>query len=418
MSAETKKSHFGFVALLIVAIAGIGAGVYYQLNVRKGEAKALAATVAESPESKNPVVALGRVRMAQGEGSIEIPGQTVALTETPIYTRTDGYLKRRLVDIGQHVHKGDLLIELDTPDLDQQISQARATLTQSQASLAQLQANVKAADSTLRLTRMNAQRSKALADQGVGTRQDADNQAAAAETAEANLHAVEESVRAQQALIDANAANVNRLLEQKKYARLEAPFDGVVTYRNPAASDVGTLISSGSNSAIREVLRISQVQTLRVFVDVPQSYAPFIQLDQKAELVFDEFAGRKFPAKVQSTTGAVDPTTRTMLTVLLVDNPKEQLLPGMYTKVRFHLAGRVNVPRLPADALLLRSEGPQAAVVDDSNRVHLTKLTLGRDYGSELEVISGLSAGDRVVQNPTDAIREGVVIQPKEKAAK
>ncbi len=157
---------------------------------------------------------------------------------------------------------------------------------------------------------------------------------------------------------------------------------------------------------------------MRIFVDVPQTYASVIRLDQPAELVIDEFPGRIFPARVKSTTSSVDPNTRTMLTVLLVDNSKGELLPGMYAKVRFHLPHTVNVLRLPAEALMFRTEGPHAAVVGPDHKVHLHKLTLGRDYGPEVEVTSGLAAGDLVVLNPTDAIRDDLLVDPKERAVK
>ncbi len=349
---------------------------------------------------------------------MEIPGQTVALLETPIYARVEGYIRQRSVEIGDRVTKGQLMMELDTPELDQQIQQARATLAQSQAALAQVQATLQAAQSNLKLAGLTAGRYRTLADQGVMSKQDNDTAQAALETGQANVHAAEETVTAQRATIASNQANLNRLLEQKKYARMEAPFDGVITYRNPKSSDVGTLISSGSSSANAEILRVSQIQPLRIFVDVPQSYAPVIRLDQPAELVIDEYAGRVFQARVKSTTASVDPSTRTMLTVLLVDNSKGELLPGMYARVRFHLPHTVNVLRLPAEALLFRTEGPYAAVVGTDHKVHLHELTLGRDYGPEVEINSGLAAGDLVVLNPTDSIHEDALVDPKEKAAK
>jgi len=308
-------------------------------------------------------------------------------------------------------------VELDTPDLDQQIEQARATIAQSNAALSQVQANLQALQSNLKLARVTADRYRTLTEQGVMSKQDNDTSAAALESGQANVHAAEESVHAQQATIAANDANLRRLLEQKKYARMEAPFDGVITYRNPIASDLGTLISSGSGSSVPEILRVSQIQTLRIFVDVPQSYAPVIRVDQPADLIVDEFAGRVFAARVKSTTSSVDPTSRTMLTVLLVDNSDGALLPGMYTKVRFHLPHTINVLRLPAEALLFRTEGPFAAVVGPDHKVHLHKLTLGRDYGPEVEIPSGLAPGDAVVLNPTDSIREDAVVESKERPA-
>lgn len=413
-----KKSHVGLLVLLVLVGVGLAGAIAYELSQRKTQQQALAATTAETVSGGVPSVQVARVHSAVSEATVEIPGQTVALLESPIYARVDGYIRQRTVEIGDRVKKGQLMMELDTPDLDQQIEQARAVLAQSQAALAQVEASLQAAQSTLKLARVTADRYKALADQGVISKQDNDTTQAAVESGQANVHAAEETIHAQQATINSNSANINRLLEQKKYARMEAPFDGVITYRNPKSSDVGTLISSGSGSSNPEILRVSQIQPLRIFVDVPQSYAPVIRLDQPAALLIEEFPGRVFPARVKSTTASVDPQTRTMLTVLLVDNSNGELLPGMYAKVRFNLPHTVNVLRLPAEALLFRTEGPHAAVVGADHKVHLHKLTLGRDYGPEVEVTSGLSAGDIVVLNPTDTIHEDVLVDIKERPAK
>ncbi len=345
-------------------------------------------------------------------------GKPWRLLETPIYARVDGYIKQRTVEIGDRVKKGQLLMELDTPDLDQQIVQARAALAQSQAALAQVQATLQSAQSSLKLSSVTSERYHTLATQGIMSKQDDDTARAALETGQANVHAAEETVRAQQATIAANEANLNRLLEQKKYARMEAPFDGVITYRNLKSSDVGTLISSGSASSNPEILRVSQIQPLRIVVDVPQSYAAEIHVNQSAELALDELPGRMFPARVTSTTASVDPSTRTMLTILQVDNSSGELLPGMYAKIHFRLAHSVNVLRLPAEALMFRTEGLFAGVVGEDHKVHLHKLALGRDYGPEVEVNSGLRAGDLVVLNPNDAIREGALVQPQERSGK
>jgi RND family efflux transporter MFP subunit len=414
-AAAPKKSHVGFLVLLLLVGIGLAAGIYYELSQRKTEARSLAADSADAAAGYGSAsVDVARVHAAPSEATVDIPGQTMALQETPIYARTDGYIKQRMVEMGDRVKKGQLLVELETPDLDQQIEQARATLAQSKAALAQLQATLVGSQSSLKMARVTAQRNKSLVTQGIISKQDNDQAETAQETGEANVNAAEQSVLAQQSLIAANDANLKRLIETKKYASMEAPFDGVITYRNPQASDVGTLISSGSGTAAREILRVSQIATLRVFVDVPQSYATVIRVGQPAALLVEEFPGRIFPARVTSATEAVDPASRTMLTVLQVDNSSGTLLPGMYAKARFNLPHTVNVLRLPAEALIFRTEGTLAAVVGDDHKVHMHKLTLGRDYGPEVEVTSGLQAGDMVVLNPTDAIRDGAVVTPKE----
>jgi len=417
-NTPAARKHYGFLVLLLLIGIALGTGIAYELSQRKAQEHALAASVVEIAGVSAPNVNVARVRFAPSEATVELPGQTMALVETPIYARTDGYIRQRYVEIGDRVKKGQMLIELETPDLDQQIEQARATLAQSRAALAQLQANLQASQSSLKLARITAQRTDTLADEGVLSKQDKDTATAALENGQANVHAAEEAIRAQDAVIAANDANLKRLIETKNYARMEAPFDGVITFRNQAASDVGTLVSSGSGTSVKEVLRISQLGTLRIFVNVPQTYAPVIRVGQRAQLVVDEFAGRTFAASVTNASGSVDPASRTMLTVLEVDNSSGALLPGMFAKVRFLLPHTVNILRVPADALIFRADGTFVAVVDQEHKIRLRQLTLGRDYGTEVEAASGLEAMDLVVLNPTDAIREGVLVEPKERAGK
>ncbi len=360
------------------------------------------------------MVNVGRVHTAPLKSAIELPCQTVAMQETPIYARTDGYIKRRGADIGTRVKKGQMLFELDTPELDQQIDQANATLAQSKAALQQLQAAQLAAQSNLKLADVTAKRWKNLTEKGVFARQDLDEKTAALELAQANVKSAEENIRAAQSTIAANEANLRRLEDMKAFDRLEAPFDGVVTFRS-LESDIGTLMTAGNTSSSRVVMRIAQIDVLRVFVSIPQSYAPLIHDNVPVELTVDELPGRVFHTKVQGITHSVDAASRTMLAVLLVKNDKEELLPGMYTKARFNLPHPVDILMLPADALMLPTSGPQVATIDENHRVHFQKVTLGRDYGAEIEIESGLHANDMVILNPTDAVREGVIVEPKER---
>jgi RND family efflux transporter MFP subunit len=411
-----KKSHGKFIALLVVLgvllIAGIAAGVM----MRQTHDRALAAT-AEDDADRAPMVNVGRVRPSGAKSTIELPGDLVARVETPMYARVDGYLKQRPVDIGDHVKKGDLLVEIDTPDLDAQIAQTQATLAQSKATLQQLRAALLVAKSNAKLAATTAERYRILLQQESVAKQDYDNQAAQAEVAEANIKQAEENIHAAESTIAANAANVRRMEELKVYTRLLAPYDGIVTYRSPQ-SDPGTLISAGNTTQSRELIKVSQIDTIRIFVNVPQSYSTLIHAGQNADLMVDEYPGRTFPATVRGTTNAVDPATRSLLAVLLVNNPKGELLPGMYAKVRFALPHMVSVMMLPADALVLKTDGPHAAVVGADRKIHFHKLVLGRDFGAEIEVNSGLEEGDAVVLNPTDAIREGVMVEMKDRGGK
>jgi RND family efflux transporter MFP subunit len=411
-----KKSHAKFVAILVIVGILLAAGVAYGVLKRQTHDRALAST-ADDDAVRAPVVNVGRVTQAGAKSTIELPGDLVARVETPMYARVDGYLKRRPVDIGDRVKKGDLLVEIDTPDLDAQIAQSQATLAQSQATLQQLNAALAVAKSNAKLADLTAERYKSLLAKDAIAKQDYDDRSAQAEVAAANVKQAEENINAAKSTIAANAANVQRMKELKVYTKLLAPFDGIVTYRSDR-SDPGTLISAGNTTQSRELIKISQIDTLRIFVNVPQSYSTLIHDGETADLIVDEYPGRTFPAHVRGTTNAVDPATRSMLAVLLVDNPKGELLPGMYAKVRFALPHTVSVLMLPADALVLKTDGPQAAVVGLDHKVHFHKLVLGRDFGAQLEVNSGLEEGDAVILNPTDAIREGVTVEVKERAAK
>lgn len=411
-----KKSHAKFIALIVVVGILLTVGVVFGVMKRQTRDQALETTAAEDA-GQALVVNVGHVRKAGAKSTIELPGDLVARVETPLYARVDGYLKRRPVDIGDRVKKGDVLIEIETPDLDAQIAQAEATLGQSKATLQQLRAALAVAKSNAKLAATTAERYRILLAQESVAKQDYDNQAAAAEVAEANINAAQENIHAEESTITANAAAVQRMQELKIYAKLVAPYDGVITFRS-AQSDPGTLISSGNTTASRELIRVSEISTIRIFVNVPQSYSTLIHAGQTADLTVDEFPGRTFAATVRGTTNSVDPASRSLLAVLLVDNRKGELLPGMYAKVRFSLPHMVSVMMLPADALVLKTDGPHAAVVGADHKVHFHKLVLGRDFGAELEVNSGLNEGDAVVLNPTDAIREGVTVETKDRAGK
>jgi RND family efflux transporter MFP subunit len=407
-----KKSHVGFLVLLFIVGAALAGAVVYELGIRKTQDKALASTLTESA-TRAPVVNVGRVHPAPAQSTIEFPCQTVAMVETPVYARADGYIKARPVDIGDRVKKGDLLFEIETPELDQQMQQAQATLAQSRAALMQFRASLGAAQSNLKLAEVTAKRWKNLTDKGVFARQDLDEKTAALELAQANVKSAEENIRAAESTVTANEANLKRLGEMKVFDRLVAPFDGVITFRS-VQSDLGTLITAGNTSSSRELMRVAQINVLRVFVSIPQTYAGLIHDGLAANLVVDELPGRLFRTTVGGITHSVEANSRTMLAVMLVKNDQEALLPGMYAKARFDLPHAVNALMLPADALMLPMEGPQAAVVGTDHKVHFKRVTLGRDYGAEIEVLSGLLDGDLVVLSPTDAVREGVVVEPKQ----
>ena len=412
---EPKKSHVGFFVVLFLLGVGLTAAIVYELTQRKEQDRTLAASSIENA-GRAPSVNVGRVRKAPPASSVELPCQTLAMIETPIYARADGYLKQRPVDIGNRVKKGQLLVEIETPELDQQIEQARATLAQSKAAVSQLQANLIAAKSSLKLAEVTAERWKKLTDDKVFAKQDLDEKVAALELAQANVKAAEQNITAAESTVVANDAALKRLENLKTFDRIVSPYDGVITFRS-VNTDIGTLITSGNTTSSRELMRVAQIDVLRVFVSIPQSYAPVIHDGVTAELTVPELPGRVFRTTVSGITHEVDSNSRTMLAVLLVPNPKEELLPGMYAMAKFSLPHAVNVLLLPAEALMLPTSGAQVAVVGADHKIHFQKVTLGRDYGAEIEIDSGLNAGDIVVLNPTDAIREGVTVEPSEHSA-
>lgn len=388
---------------LVLALVVIGA-IVFGLRPRLVREKALAAA-SEAVEEKPPVVNVAPARQSPPKTELELPGDLQAEIETPIYARADGYLRRRLVDIGDHVRKDQLLAEIDTPELDQQLSQARASLAQSQASLVQLQANLVQARANLKLAQVTWNRWSHLADRGVYSRQDADEKQADFEARKADVDAAIASIDATKKLVDANTANVHRLEDLKAFASVIAPYDGVVTNRN-MTMDPGTLVNSGNGGPNREIFRVAQIQTMRIFVNVPQAYAPLVHDGLAAELRVQELPGQVFPATVTRTAHSVDESARTMLAILETPNLKGILLPGMYTQVKFVFSGNRPGLLVPGDALLLGREGPRVAVVTPDHTVHLRRIHIAHDYGADLEVDSGLAPGDLVVLNPTDQIRE------------
>jgi len=404
--AETHRraSRGALLAVFVVLAVVVLGAILFGLRPRLARDKALAAA-SEAAEESLPVVNVAPARQSPAKTELELPGDLRAEVETPIFARADGYLRKRLVDIGDHVRKDQLLAELETPELDQQLSQARAGVAQAQASLVQLQANLVQARANLKLAQVTWDRWSRLADRGVYSRQEADEKQSAFEARKADVDAAIATVDATKKLVDANAANVHRLEELKSFARIVAPFDGVVTNRN-MTMDPGTLVNSGNGGPNREIFRIAQIQTMRIFVNVPQTYAPLVRDGLRAELRVQELPGQIFPATVTRTAHSVDASARTMLAILETPNGSGTLLPGMYSLVKFSFPGSKSSLLVPGDALLLGREGPRVAVVGQDRTVHFRSIHISHDFGADLEIDSGLRAGETVVLNPTDQIRE------------
>jgi RND family efflux transporter MFP subunit len=327
-----------------------------------------------------------------------------AVTEAPILARADGYLKRRLVDLGDKVKAGQPLAEIEAPELDQQILQAEAAVAQAQASLEQAQASLEQGKSNRELARVTAERWKTLAAEGVVSQQENDQNQAQLTSLTANVQALEKAIAAQRSNVAAVKANLARLQDVQGYRIVKAPFDGVVTVRNV---DIGALVSTGTTL----LYRIAQTGTLRTYVNVPQVNASAIRVGQAARLTLSNFPGRQFSGSVARTANALDPASRTMLVEIAVPNADGALFPGMYADVDLSTA-RVNPPLvIPAQALLTRSDGAQVAVVQKDGVVHLQKVSIGRDFGDRVEIIQGVAEGTTILVAPGDAA-DGAKIVP------
>jgi RND family efflux transporter MFP subunit len=389
-------------ALLLCGLLTLG---YWPRAVR---ARQLAFT-SETRRQTLPSVTVAPVKEAPAEIEIDLPGSVQAVTETPIFARADGYIKRRLADIGDRVTGGQLLAEIDSPELEQQIREAQAAAKRARSALRQAEAALAQSRANLGLAEVTATRWQTLVNKGVLSKQDGDEKRSAFEARQADVAAAEASLEAARENVAANEAAVSRLIEIQAFRQVRAPFAGVVTARNV---DLGSLVSAGSSASVRELFRLAQVHTLRVFVSVPQSEATLIRPGLPCSMEVEEYRGREFPGKVTRTANSLDPSSRTLLTEVQVANQDGAVLPGMYATVRFSVR-RTQAPALiPSSALRITAKGPVVAVLREGAAVHLQPVKLGRDYGTEIEVLEGLRAGQRVITSPTDEIREGAKVKP------
>jgi RND family efflux transporter MFP subunit len=349
-------------------------------------------TRAEAREA--PRVAVVTAQAEPAARALTLPGNLVAMQDTLVYARASGYVRRWRVDIGDRVQTGDVLADLDTPEIAQQLKQSRATLQQQRAALAQAQAN-------LAFALVTANRYEPLFHAGVVPKQVSDQANAQAKVWQANVHAAEANVVAQ-------AANVGQYEELVSYGRVLAPFDGTISER---LIDVGSLVNAGSGANGQPLFRLVAIDPMRVFVQVPQTYAPGVHVGDEATVTVRQYPGRGFSGKVTRTAGALDPTSRTLNTEVQVPNPKGELFPGMYAEVT--MTGTVSHPvvRVPASAIIADSQGVHVAVVDPSSRVHLVTVQPGRDFGSVIELVDGLSGGEQVIVTPPASIAEGMPVQ-------
>jgi len=358
-----------FVVVVVVVLLAVSGAVSMFSRVRAGRALAKEADI-----DSVPTVAVVHPIAEKPDEELVLPASLQAYEESPIYARTNGYLLRWFKDIGSRVNKNDLLAEIDTPEVDQELSQARASRQQSSAQLD--------------IAKISADRWRNLRKTDSVSEQENDMQASAYQQAVANLAAAD--------------ANVRRLEQLESFKHVYAPFSGVLVKRNV---DPGALINAGS--AGTELFILAKVDPLRVFTNVPQAYSPAIKNGMPAYITLQEIPGQKFRGTVTRTADAIDPATRTLLTEVDVPNKEGHLLRGSFGEV--HFSPRTNVARItvPVNAMLFRQEGARLAVVAADNKVQLRPITIGRDYGTTLEVLGGVSVDDRIIINPADSLEDG-----------
>jgi RND family efflux transporter MFP subunit len=364
----------GLIKLIIVVfLAGFAALAFFGITARFASSVALQE---QTNQAAQLTVAVITPEKAPATVSVDLPGQTQAYIEAPIFAQTTGYVKKWYFDIGAKVKTGDVLAEIDTPQVDQDLNQAKANLAEAQAALV--------------LSRLTYMRDQDLLERKVIAQQDFD-------TASSDLHSKE-------ATVHANAAAVSRLQALEDFKIVRAPFAGVVTRRN---TDIGQIVNSGAGTPL---FNVAQVSPLRIYVNVPEAMAGYVRIGGPANVSFSEFPAQKFSGQVVRTAQAIDPNSRTLLTEIDVANDAGQLFPGAYSPVHLETEGPASL-LVPSSSLIFRSDGASLGVVGADSRVHIKKIKIGRDLGGRLEIVGGLSPTDRIVVNPNDSLSDGARVQ-------
>jgi RND family efflux transporter MFP subunit len=375
-SRPRRSLRLGPAIFVLAAACALGFGIRNGILARTTASEALARS---TNEAATPLVKVVHPTPAAPLQEIVLPGSTQAFTDSPIYARTSGYLAHWNFDIGARVKKGDLLAEIETPEIDQQLQQAQAQLETAQANY--------------NLAKTTADRWQWLLKTNSVSKQETDQAVA--------------NMAAQKAVVDSNAANMRRLEQLQSFEKVYAPFDGVITARS---TDIGALIDAGSSAQGKELFHLAAISTLRVFVPVPEVYLNAARPGATGTLTLDEYPGRVFRGKLVRNSSAIDPASRTLLVEVDVDNPDGLLLPGAYVSVHLKLPAAIRSVTIPANTLLFRREGLRVGVVRDS-RAALVPVSIGRDYGAMVEIVSGLRASDSIILDPSDSLENGAPVR-------
>jgi membrane fusion protein (multidrug efflux system) len=390
LPGPSRTSRTGVIVVLAILLGGL---LVFGLSQR---GKAHERTALPTPTARATRVQVVKPRVVESDRALALPGTVRALEQTKIFPRVTGYVRRWLVDIGDKVTAGQLLVEIDTPDLDAQLAQARAQLGQAQAAVKQVAAQRD-------YSRSNSQRFESLADQKLVAKSQVEQTQAQASTDEANVTAAQANVTAQQ-------ANVRRLVETQAFARVVAPFAGTITTRTVERGD---LVTEGTGTALYTLVATDPI---RVFIEVPQTVAPGVRTGVEATVSCREFPGRKFTGKVTRSAGALDPDLHTMTTEVQVPNPDSTLLPGMYVQAELTLPVPHHVVEIPATALYNDAQGLRVVVVDAQQKAHFAPIKIERDTGATLQIAIGLGGDERVVKIAVPGLSEGDPLEVSEPA--
>jgi RND family efflux transporter MFP subunit len=370
---HSRRSGKWLLGFLVIPTL-LGAGAFFGIQARQQQSQQLAGTTKSLEVQSVNVI---HPQRGQSSSDLTLPGMLQAFSQSPIYARVDGYVRTWYVDIGAHVTKGQLLAEIDAPEVDQQLNQARAMLKQ--------------ADTSLALAAVTAPRYQELIKTNSVSQQEVDQN--------------NQNLAAQTANVQAATAAVSRLEQMQGFEKIVAPFDGVITLRK---TDFGDLVNAGNAGVGRELFRISQNNVVRVFVTVPEEFSNQVRPGTTASMDLTSLPNRHFTAAVTRTTEAIDANSRTLTVELDVPNPSGELLPGAYANVHFRLPLKVVTLVLPASTILFQADGPEVGVVNSQNQVELRKVTLGHDFGDAIQILTGVRAADTVIANPPDSLTNGI----------
>jgi RND family efflux transporter MFP subunit len=404
-SAGSRLLKWIFILALVILLATV---INRGINSR---IKAASIVKQETADLAIPAVSVIHPRLGESKQELVLPGNLQSFTYAPIYARTSGYLKKWYFDIGARVKAGQVLAEIDAPELDQQLRQAKANLQQAQAALEQALANRQQSKANEEYAKVSADRWKELAKQGVFSSQDNDQKQSQYQALVANGQALDKAIAAARSNVSAQEANISLLEQLQDYRIVKAPFDGVITARN---TDIGALINAGNGGTAQELFRISAADRLRLFVNVPEVSSRAAVPGVAADLILAEYPGRKFHGKLVRTADAMDSATRTLLTEIDVDNSSGELRPGSYAEVHMALPG-ARALIVPVSSVLFRSEGLRVGVVRSdtagANKVEMVPVTVGKDFGNEIEITSGITERDRIIESPSDSLTSGTVVR-------